>query len=127
MLIRFHMIDIRYLAVFATGVFLMALIIGWNGQPTEPKFPSPGPPALILLPGPATGAPDLSVWIQDGWRAPIDYDEATLEINICWANRSTGDGVILRHRPDLGWETGLSLGEASLGPRLRKYRGTQPE
>jgi len=55
------MIDIRHLAVFATGVFLMALMIGCNGQPTEPKFPTPGPHALIPSPGPVTGAADLSV------------------------------------------------------------------
>lgn len=83
------MIDIRHLAVFATGVFLMALMIGCNGQPTEPKFPTPGPHALIPSPGPVTGAADLSVWIPDGWRAPIDYDETTLEIKVAWANRGT--------------------------------------
>ena len=113
MIIRFHMIDIRYLAVFATGVFLMALIIGCNGQPTVPKFSTPGPHALILSPGPATGAPDLSVWIQDGWRAPIDYDEATLEISVAWANRSTGMaedyaiGLTSDGKPVFRWEKPL--------------------
>ena len=66
MIIRPPECDIRNLAVLAASVLLMALIAGCNGQPTEQKFPTPDPHALIPSPGPVTGAADLSVWVPDG-------------------------------------------------------------
>ena len=89
MLIRLAWSDIRKIAVLAAGVFLIVLITGCNGQPPEPKFPTPDPHALIPSPGPVTGSADLSVWVPDGWRAPIHYDEASLEISVAWANRGS--------------------------------------
>ena len=92
---------------------LMALIAGCNGQPTEQKFPTPDPHALIPSPGPVTGAADLSVWVPDGWRFPIDYDEASLEISVAWANRGTAMAedyaIVLKSdgQPVFRWEKPL--------------------
>lgn len=79
-------------AALAATVLSIAFGIACNGQPTEPAepaFPTPDPHALIPPPGPSTGAPDLSVWIPDGWRAPINFDEDSLEVMVAWANRGS--------------------------------------
>jgi hypothetical protein len=89
MIIRNFERDLRYLAALAVGAFLLASIAGCNGQTPEPRFPTPDPHALIPSPGPFIGTADLSVWVPEGWRAPINYDEATLEISVAWANRGT--------------------------------------
>lgn len=89
MIIRVQRAKNRFLAALAVTACLVAFGIACNGSPTEPAFPTPDPHALVPPPGPSIGAPDLSVWIPDGWRAPINFDEDSLEIMVAWANRGT--------------------------------------
>ena len=89
MIIRFQGTKSRLFAVLAATACLTVFGVACNGQPTEPAFPTPDSHALIPPPGPSTGAPDLSVWIPDGWRAPINFDEDSLEVMVAWANRGS--------------------------------------
>ncbi|MCH7736925.1 MAG: hypothetical protein IH872_05925 [Chloroflexi bacterium] len=91
--IRYRGSNIRRFAVLAAAALLVAFgaasATGCGGQSPDPEFPTPDPHALIPSPGPVTGAPDLSVWIPDGWRAPIKIDEGSLEVSVAWANRGS--------------------------------------
>jgi len=65
--------SIRLLTALAAAVWLAASSAGC--QPVSPESEA--------------GTADLSVWVPDGWRAPIKFDEVSLEISVAWANRGS--------------------------------------
>ena len=79
----------RLFPALAATVCVVAVGVACSGQPAEPAFPTPDAHALIPPPEPNPGTADLSVWVPDGWRAPIKIDESSLEIMVAWANRGT--------------------------------------
>ncbi|MCI0847039.1 MAG: hypothetical protein J4N86_00810 [Chloroflexi bacterium] len=87
--LRFRGSGIRLFAALAATAWLLASAAGCQGISPEPEFPTPDPHALIPPPQLVTGTADLSVWVPDGWTAPIVFDEASLEISVAWANRGS--------------------------------------
>ena len=68
---------IRLFAAWAAAVWLAA-----GGAGCQQVSPEAG----IEI---ETGAADLSVWVPDGWRAPVRFDEVSLEVGVAWANRGS--------------------------------------
>lgn len=79
----------RLFPVISAAAFLVVFGVACGSQTPEPKFPTPDAHALITPAAFNTGTADLSVWVPDGWSAPINYDEVSLELMITSANRGT--------------------------------------
>ncbi|MQG28884.1 MAG: hypothetical protein FI723_10890 [SAR202 cluster bacterium] len=75
--------------MISAAAFLAGFGVACGSQTPEPKFPIPDAHALITPAAFNTGTTDLSVWVPDGWSAPINYDEVSLEPMVTSANRGT--------------------------------------
>lgn len=87
--IRIRQRNLRTFAAVAVTVCLVAFGVACDGPSPGPGFLTPDPQASIPSPEVAQGIADLSVWVPDGWRSPINFDEGSLEIMVAWANRGT--------------------------------------